>query len=413
MQKEFLQEIFGYDHIKEELFQIKNWITNEEFRNNKLIHLPKGILFYGRAGNGKTMMMRLYADSFNCPVFSVKGAEDEIAEIHEVFANARKEKFAIVTIDELDRLVDDEPAITRVIQSEIDGVDQSGRILVLATANEIYLLDGPITRKGRFDRTIGMQEPDKTTIELLYKQTFEILGLDYSNLDMEYMVQMMLGRSGADIKILVNDIFLRAGNKKVTMKNFEDSFEHVFGNINDLKDNSSHANRQVAIHEAGHILSLLRFPDHFDFYKAYFNDRGGVTEQINKTDLDNREIRTQKVIIALSGYAAEKLIIGKNDIGAYSDLKEVKEIVRRLVEKSACLSIDNFTESYDYAMSDRTNSIVHQIKNEKVINKFTKKLYKNAYKYLKKNKDLLLKVADLLLDKKVIYKKDLNSVILK
>ena len=44
MQKDFLQEVFGYDHIKEELFQIKSWITNEEIRNNKLIHLPKGIL---------------------------------------------------------------------------------------------------------------------------------------------------------------------------------------------------------------------------------------------------------------------------------------------------------------------------------------------------------------------------------
>ena len=408
MQKDFLQEVFGYDHIKEELFQIKSWITNEEIRNNKLIHLPKGILFYGKAGNGKTMMMRLYAASFNCPIFNVKGAEDEIAEIQEVFAKARKEKFAIVTIDELDRLVDNEPAVARVIQSEIDGLDQSGRVLVLATANEIFILNGPISRKGRFDRVMEMLEPDKPTIQLLYKQTFETLGLDYSDLDMDYMTQLMLGRSGADIKILVNDIYLRAGNNKVTMKNFEDSFEHLFSNINDLKDNSNRANSTVAIHEAGHILSILRFANNFDFYKAYFNDRGGATEQISKSDFDNRESRTQKAIIDLSGYAAERLILGKNDIGAYFDLKEAKDIVRRLVEKSACLSIDHYNESYDYDMSSRTNSIAHQIKNEKIIIKYTEKLYKNAYKYLKKNKKALLKIADLLLEKKVIYKKDLE-----
>ena len=408
MQKDFLQEVFGYDHIKEELFQIKSWITNEEIRNNKLIHLPKGILFYGKAGNGKTMMMRLYAASFNCPIFNVKGAEDEIAEIQEVFAKARQEKFAIVTIDELDRLVDNEPAVARVIQSEIDGLDQSGRVLVLATANEIFILNGPISRKGRFDRVMEMLEPDKPTIQLLYKQTFETLGLDYSDLDMDYMTQLMLGRSGADIKILVNDIYLRAGNNKVTMKNFEDSFEHLFSNINDLKDNSTRANRTVAIHEAGHILSILRFANNFDFYKAYFNDRGGATEQISKSDFDNRESRTQKAIIDLSGYAAERLILGKNDIGAYFDLKEAKDIVRRLVEKSACLSIDHYNESYDYDMSSRTNSIAHQIKNEKIIIKYTEKLYKNAYKYLKKNKKALLKIADLLLEKKVIYKKDLE-----
>ena len=408
MQKDFLQEVFGYDHIKEELFQIKSWITNEEIRNNKLIHLPKGILFYGKAGNGKTMMMRLYAASFNCPIFNVKGAEDEIAEIQEVFANARKEKFAIVTIDELDRLVDNEPAVARVIQSEIDGLDQSGRVLVLATANEIFILNGPISRKGRFDRVMEMLEPDKPTIQLLYKQTFETLGLDYSDLDMDYMTQLMLGRSGADIKILVNDIYLRAGNNKVTMKNFEDSFEHLFSNINDLKDNSNRANRTIAIYEAGHILSILRFANNFDFYKAYFNDRGGATEQISKSDFDNRESRTQKAIIDLSGYAAERLILGKNDIGAYFDLKEAKDIVRRLVEKSACLSIDHYNESYDYDMSSRTNSIAHQIKNEKIIIKYTEKLYKNAYKYLKKNKKALLKIADLLLEKKVIYKKDLE-----
>ena len=408
MQKDFLQEVFGYDHIKEELFQIKSWITNEEIRNNKLIHLPKGILFYGKAGNGKTMMMRLYAASFNCPIFNVKGAEDEIAEIQEVFDKARKEKFAIVTIDELDRLVDNEPAVARVIQSEIDGLDQSGRVLVLATANEIFILNGPISRKGRFDRVMEMLEPDKPTIQLLYKQTFETLGLDYSDLDMDYMTQLMLGRSGADIKILVNDIYLRAGNNKVTMKNFEDSFEHLFSNINDLKDNSNRANSTVAIHEAGHILSILRFANNFDFYKAYFNDRGGATEQISKSDFDNRESRTQKAIIDLSGYAAERLILGKNDIGAYFDLKEAKDIVRRLVEKSACLSIDHYNESYDYDMSSRTNSIAHQIKNEKIIIKYTEKLYKNAYKYLKKNKKALLKIADLLLEKKVIYKKDLE-----
>ena len=408
MQKDFLQEVFGYDHIKEELFQIKSWITNEEIRNNKLIHLPKGILFYGKAGNGKTMMMRLYAASFNCPIFNVKGAEDEIAEIQEVFAKARKEKFAIVTIDELDRLVDNEPAIARVIQSEIDGLDQSGRVLVLATANEIFILNGPISRKGRFDRVMEMLEPDKPTIQLLYKQTFETLGLDYSDLDMDYMTQLMLGRSGADIKILVNDVYLRAGNNKVTMKNFEDSFEHLFSNINDLKDNSNRANRTIGIHEAGHILSILRFANNFDFYKAYFNDRGGATEQISKSDFDNRESRTQKAIIDLSGYAAERLILGKNDIGAYFDLKEAKDIVRRLVEKSACLSIDHYNESYDYDMSSRTNSIAHQIKNEKIIIKYTEKLYKNAYKYLKKNKKALLKIADLLLEKKVIYKKNLE-----
>ena len=59
-------------------------------------------------------------------------------------------------------------------------------------------------------------------------------------------------------------------------------------------------------------------------------------------------------------------------------------------------------------MSSRTNSIAHQIKNEKIIIKYTEKLYKNAYKYLKKNKKALLKIADLLLEKKVIYKKDLE-----
>lgn len=413
MDNNFLNQIFGYEVIKEELYTIRQWLMDEKLINNTSIYLPKGILLYGEPGCGKTMMIRLYSESFNCPVYNIEGSENQIEEIHEVFTKARKnDGLSIVIIDELDKMINNDCTVSRVLQSELDGMNQSGRILVLSTANALHSIDNPLLRKGRFDRLIELPSPDKNTIKSLLIYTLDQYKVDCSELDIDYVTEMMNGHSGADVKILCNDLYLRAKNNKPTTDDFERSLEAVFGDINDLKVNDFLKNKTVAIHEAGHIVQILRFGDSFDFYKAVFSPEGGKTKFVPKYERETKEIRIQKIILSLSGYAAEKLIFNKVDVGSYSDIDTSFEIARRLIEKSCCYGLNSFTSSYCEQISKKSDSFLHQYKNEKRVIRLIKKKYKEAYCYLKKNKNKLIEISNILLEKGVVMKNDISGIIL-
>ena len=121
----FMSNIYGYSEIKDELYRIKGWLENKSFTNNPKINLVNGILFYGAKGLGKTMMMKEFMASFDCPKYIIEGNMDNVCEeIADVFDQAQKNDFSIILIDEIDTLVENDPKLERILLSSLDGINK-------------------------------------------------------------------------------------------------------------------------------------------------------------------------------------------------------------------------------------------------------------------------------------------------
>ena len=218
------EKVYGYQEVKDELNRIKNWYENEDFLNNPKITLPKGILLYGRPGNGKTLFIREFINNFDCPKFIIEGRNDNTAlEIKRMFEKAKKEKFAIVVIDELELLVDKNSREQRILQQELDGIEQKGSILVLATANDIDEVGAPLKRPGRFDKKIEIDKPTRSSRADIFKNMLLDLETDISNINFEHVSKHCTNVSGAEIKAIVNDVYLRCQNSQITEEEIEAS----------------------------------------------------------------------------------------------------------------------------------------------------------------------------------------------
>ena len=170
MTKDFLKNIYGYSQIKEELFLIQNWYFNSNNLGDKKILLPKGLLFFGDPGEGKTLIVREYSKSFNYPLFVIEGNNDNVEnEVISTYDLARKENNAIVIIDELDRLIDKDNKLIRVLQSQLDGFKSNDNVLTLATANDYCNLPNALLREGRFDRKFRVSPNNKNDFKEIIK----------------------------------------------------------------------------------------------------------------------------------------------------------------------------------------------------------------------------------------------------
>lgn len=392
-------EVAGYKEVKEELKTIFSWYFDKELQNNKDIFLPTGILFYGSPGNGKTLFMREYIKAFQVPTFLIKGKDHQIDEIHSAFEKARQEKLAIIVIDELDMLISNKKDVERVLQSELDGINKKGQILVLATTNRLLGISDALKRQGRFDRIILIGKPDKESRVEIFKHYLSKLHIDINSIDIDYLCRVCALLSGAEIKSLINDAYLR--NKGgITTKDLEDAYDRIrSGDF--VKDNPlDYKDYNCAIHEAGHVVMALKYREDFRIYSTKFVFNGGITKTY---PLDEKRMDRIKNIIAimqvsLSGALAEHLFFKTHDTGLSDDLEKTYRIAKELVERVCDKKFISFTPHYHFEY-DRSDTNVHKLKNERRIQKVIYKQSKFAYRYLKKHKNDIKLIADALYDK--------------
>lgn len=411
MEENVFSKVLGYEDEKKELLLIRSWILDEKIMNNEKLTVPKGILFYGEPGCGKTLILREYSKSFNCPIYVIDGDKENLCnEIHEVFEKARKEKLAIVLIDEIDLLIGKLPNVERTLQSELDGINQNGHVLVMATTNHRRKLDDALVRTGRFDREILISYPDRKTRGLIIKSFISELKIDDTNIDYEHIGRITRCCNGADLKAIVNDVYLRCKDK-VTTDDIEKSYERVARNDYRSDDCDSLATEyQIAVHEAGHALMCLKYKDDYSFYRACLTKDGGYVEKYDVDDsIQNYRKRIEDIAICVGGYIAEKIVFKQVDVGSYTDLEKAFESCERLVNHSCITNplmfLPHYTDNKNYLASEERRTT-----NEKSIRSFFNKFYKKTYKYLKKNKKQLIKFADSLFDKKKISYKELSTI---
>ncbi len=319
--------------------------------------VPKGVLLVGAPGTGKTLLARALAGEAKVPFFSIAASEFVEAivgvgasRVRDLFAKARAAAPAIIFIDELDAIGRSRAAAIRVggndeqeqtlnqILTEMDGFDAQQGVIVLAATNRADVLDQALLRPGRFDRRIQVQPPDRRGRAAILRIHARNVPLG-PDVDLDKVAAQTPGLVGADLRNLVNEAALaaaRKGETAVSMVDFADSIEKTLLG-SERKIMLSDADRErIAYHESGHALLGLLVAGADPVKKVTIIPRGqalGVTLQSPIDDRFNygEDYLRARMVGALGGRAAERLVYGVVTTGAENDLQQVARIAREMV----------------------------------------------------------------------------------
>src|ERR1700674_119918 len=350
-------DVAGIDEVKADLQEVVDFLREPQKYQRLGGTMPKGVLLIGAPGTGKTLLARAVAGEAKVPFFSISASEfiEAIvgvgaARVRDLFAKARAAAPAIIFIDELDAIGRSRSAALRVggndeqeqtlnqILTEMDGFDSREDVIVLAATNRADVLDPALLRPGRFDRRVTVQAPDRRGRAAILRIHTGNVPLA-ADVDLDDLAAQTPGMVGADLRNLVNEAALsaaRKGEASVTMRDFADAIEKTLLGSERKLILSDLDRERIAYHESGHALLGLLVPGADPVKKVTIIPRGqalGVTLQSPVDDRFNygEDYLRARMIGAMGGRAAEKLVYGVVTTGAESDLQQVTRIAHEMV----------------------------------------------------------------------------------
>lgn len=436
--------VAGVDEAKEELVEIVNFLKNPKEYSRLGGRAPKGILLVGPPGTGKTLLARAVAGEAHVPFFSISGSEFVemfvgvgAARVRDLFEQARQMAPAIIFIDELDALGrargtggfgghDEKEQTLNQLLAELDGFDSSSGIVLLAATNRPEILDAALLRAGRFDRQVLVDRPDKKGRQDILAVHIGKITLA-SDVDTEQIAALTPGFTGADLANLINEAALlatRRGGQAVSMDDFNNAIERIVAGLE--KRNrllNPEERRTVAYHELGHTMVALALPGSDEVHKVSIIPRGigalGYTIQRPTEDrfLMTRKELENKMAVLLGGRAAERLVFDEISTGASDDLARATDIARAMVlrygmseaignvvydrEQMAYLQA-NFPMAQSRDYSEETANKIDQ-----AIRTLLDRALERAIKILDKNRELLDRTAQQLLETETLNQPEL------
>jgi cell division protease FtsH len=351
-------DMAGADEAKDELREIVEFLKAPERYGRLGAHIPKGVLLVGPPGTGKTLLARAVAGESGVPFFSISGSEFVemivgvgASRVRDMFAQARAKAPAIIFIDEIDTLGgartgpamgghDEKEQTLNQLLSEMDGFDPSSGLIIIGATNRPEVLDPALLRPGRFDRQVLVDRPDRKGRAQVLKIYLDKIKLA-PGIDPDAIAQLTPGFTGADLANLVNEAALLATRHdaaSVVLTDFEAAIERLIAGLE--KRNrllSRHEREIVAHHEMGHAIAAMAMPDVDPVHKISIIPRGiaalGYTMQRPLEDrfLMSQDELVHRMVVLLSGRAAEELIFNQVSTGASDDLVKTTEIARSMV----------------------------------------------------------------------------------
>jgi cell division protease FtsH len=440
------EDVAGVDEAKQELVEIIEFLKDPARFTELGGKLPKGVLLVGPPGTGKTLLAKAVAGESHVPFFSLSGSEFVemfvglgAARVRDLFVQARQKAPCIIFIDELDALGkargfgamgghDEREQTLNQLLVEMDGFDPKVGVILMAATNRPEILDPALLRPGRFDRHILVDRPDKTGREEILKVHLKNIKIP-KNLDVERLAAMTPGMVGADLANLVNEAALlavRRKKKKVTMSEFEEAVERIVAGLEKKNRLINVKEREiVAYHELGHAIVALSMPGADPVQKISIIPRGiaalGYTMQVPTEDryLMRRTELYGKIATLLGGRAAEELIFEDISTGAHNDLSKATDTARSMVKEygmseklgQVYFARDRkplFLEAGPLGSTEYSESTAELIDQE--VRHIISQQYAKAQEILKDKKEVLLKGAELLLEKEKIDGEELKAL---
>ena len=435
-------DVAGLEEAKEEVKEIVDFLKHPEKYTKLGGKIPKGALLVGPPGTGKTLLAKAVAGEANVPFFSLSGSDFVemfvgvgAARVRDLFKQAKEKAPAIIFIDEIDAIGrsrgkgqqpgggnDERENTLNSLLVEMDGFGTDTGIIILAATNRPDVLDQALLRPGRFDRQISIDKPDISGREQIFKVHLKPLLLS-DKVDPKKLAAQTPGFAGAEIMNVCNEAALIAARRsadKVEMQDFQDAVDRVIGGIEKkTKIISPEEKKIVAYHEAGHAITGW-FLEHADpLVKVSIVPRGaaalGYAQYLPKEQfLYQTEQLLDMMCMTLGGRAAEEIIFGKISTGAQNDLEKITKMAYSMVtiygmnERVGLLSFHDPNNEYSFQKpySDATATII-----DEEVKKIVDKAYIRTKALLNERAEELEKIAQVLLEKEVIFQKDLIDLI--
>lgn len=435
------ENVAGLEGAKEEIQEIVEFLKNPEKYTSIGGKIPKGALLVGPPGTGKTLLAKAVAGEAKVPFFSLSGSDFVemfvgvgASRVRDLFKQAKEKSPSIIFIDEIDAVgrargknnmtgANDERENTlNQLLTEMDGFGTNSNVIVLAATNRADVLDKALLRAGRFDRQIYVDLPDIRERKEIFEVHLKPLKKS-EELDTEFLAKQTPGFSGADIANVCNEAALiaaRKDKKAVDKQDFLDAVDRIIGGLEKKnKIVTPEEKRAIAIHEAGHATVSWMLEHAAPLVKVTIVPRGqslGAAWYLPEERLIVRpDQMLDEMCATMGGRAAEKVIFNEISTGALSDLEKVTRQARAMVtiyglnDKLGNITYYDSTGQSDYNFSKPYSEETAKIIDTE-ISKLIEEQYERAIHLLETNKEKLTQLADILIEKEVIFKDDLETI---
>ncbi len=434
------KDVAGLSEAKQEVEEIVSFLKSPERYTELGGKIPKGALLVGPPGTGKTLLAKAVAGEADVPFFSLSGSDFVemfvgvgASRVRDLFRQAKEKSPCIVFIDEIDAVGrargknanmnsnDERENTLNQLLTEMDGFGSNSGVIILAATNRADILDKALLRAGRFDRQISVELPDLNERKEIFGVHLRPIKIDES-VDAEFMARQTPGFSGADIANVCNEAALiaaRSDKKFVQKEDFMNAIDRIVGGLEKRSMiTTADERKSIAFHEAGHA-TLSWFLEHANpLVKVTIVPRGKALGAAwympEERQITTREQMLDEMCATLGGRAADEFFLGKITTGASNDLERVTKQAYAMVvyfgmsEKLPNLNYYDstgqdwgFTKPY----SEETSRMIDQ-----EVQKIISEQYERAKKILFENKEGHHALAQVLLEREVIYTEDVEHI---
>ena len=441
-QKITFKDVAGLAEAKQEVEEVVSFLKQPAKYTRLGGKIPKGVLLVGPPGTGKTLMARAMAGEANVPFFSLSGSDFVemfvgvgASRVRDLFKQAKAKAPCIVFIDEIDAIGrargknlnmggnDERENTLNQLLTEMDGFETNSGVIIVAATNRVDILDSALLRAGRFDRQINVDLPELNDRKEIFAVHLKNLRKS-DDVDIDFLAKQTPGFSGADIANVANEAALIAARKdhnSVDKQDFLDAIDRIIGGLeNRSKIIQQSEKRAIAIHEAGHATCSWLLEHAHPLLKVTIVPRGkalGAAWYLPKErQITTREQLMDQMCSLLGGRAAEELTFGQISTGAQNDLERATKQAYAMVsifgmsEKVGNVSYYDSTGQSGYGFTKPYSE-----KTAELIDKEAKELIDSAYNRAKEllanHKEQHEELAQLLLEREVIFSDDLEKIL--